>query len=80
MVKVAMEWDESMSFILCEDLAIKRIKFFDVIQEQNDNIDSDDIVAKLDADFALMAGELNRFIHDLLAEFSLKTTDLLDKD
>ena len=79
-VKIALEWDESLSFILCEDLAIKRLKFFDVIQEQNDDIDSDDIVAKLDADFALMAGELNRFISELLAEFSMKTTDPLEKD
>ena len=80
MVKVALEWDESLSFMLCDDLSIKRIKFFDVIQEQNDDIDSDDVVAKIDADFALMAGELNRFIHALLAEFSLKTTDCLEKD
>jgi recombination associated protein RdgC len=79
-VKVALEWDETLSFILCDDLAIKRVKFFDVIHEQNDDIDSDDIVAKLDADFALMAGELNRFITELLAEFSMKTTDLLEKD
>ncbi len=79
-VKVALEWDESLSFILCDDLAIKRLKFFDVIHEQNDDIDSADVVAKLDADFALMAGELNRFIIDLLAEFSMKTTDHLDKD
>ncbi|MGB1263286.1 MAG: recombination-associated protein RdgC [Cognaticolwellia sp.] len=77
-VKVALEWDESLSFILCDDLAIKRLKFYDVIQEQNDDIDSDDIVAKLDADFALMAGELNRFVDHLLAEFSLKATDYLD--
>ena len=79
-VKVALEWDESMSFILCEDLAVKRLKFYDVLQEQNDDIDSDDIMAKLDADFALMSGEINRLIIDLLAEFSMKTTDYLDKD
>jgi len=79
-VKVALEWDESLSFILCEDLAIKRLKFFDVLQEQNDDIDSDDVVAKLDADFALMAGELNRLINDLLAEFSMKNSDHIEKD
>jgi recombination associated protein RdgC len=79
-VKVALEWDESMSFILCEDLAVKRLKFYDVLQEQNDDIDSEDIMAKLDADFALMSGEINRLIIDLLAEFSMKTTDYLDKD
>ena len=79
-VKLALEWDESLSFILCDDLAIKRLKFYDVLQEQNDDIDSDDIIAKLDADFALMSGELNRFIIELIAEFSMKTTDYLTKD
>ncbi|REL36414.1 recombination-associated protein RdgC [Thalassotalea euphylliae] len=79
-VKVALEWDEAMSCILCDDLAVKRLKFFDVLHEQNDDIDKDDIVARLDADFALMSGEINRFITDLLAEFSLKTTDYLDDE
>jgi len=79
-VKVALEWDEAMSFVLCDDLSIKRLKFFDVLQEQNDDIDSDDVVAKLDADFALMAGELNRLINDLLSEFNVKTTDYLESD
>lgn len=77
-VKVALEWDDALSFILCDDLAIKRLKFFDVLQEQNDDIDKDDVVAKIDADFALMAGEINRFINDLLAEFSLKATQYLE--
>jgi len=77
-VKLALEWDDAMSFILCDDLAIKRLKFFDVLQEQNDDIDSDDVIAKLDADFALMAGEINRLINDLLSEFNVKTTDYLE--
>lgn len=77
-VKLALEWDDAISFILCDDLAIKRLKFFDVLQEQNDDIDSDDIIAKLDADFSLMAGEINRMIDDLLAEFSVKTQDYLE--
>lgn len=77
-VKVALEWDDAISFILCDDLAIKRLKFFDVLQEQNDDIDSDDIIAKLDADFSLMAGEINRLIDDLLTEFAVKTSDYLE--
>lgn len=78
--KIALEWDEAMSFVLCDDLAIKRIKFFDVLQEQNDDIDGDDVIARKDADFALMAGELNRFIHDLLAQFSVNTQQFLNAD
>lgn len=76
--KIALEYDESMSFILQDDLSVKRIKFFDVIHEQNDDIDSDDALAKLDADFVLMTGELNRLIHALFSEFSLKTTDQIE--
>lgn len=76
--KVALEFDSSMSFILADDLSIKRIKFFDVIHEQNDDIDSDDIVAKLDADFLLMAGELNRMINSLLTEFNVNAFDYLE--
>lgn len=79
-VKLALEWDDAMSCILCDDMAIKRVKFFDVLHEQNDDIDKDDVLARLDADFALMAGELNRFINDLLAEFDIKATDYLDKE
>lgn len=79
-VKVALEWDETLSFILCDDLAVKRLKFFEVIQDQNEDIDKDDVVARLDADFILMAGEINRLIDALLTEFSLKTTDYLDKE
>jgi len=79
-VKLALQWDESLSFILCDDLAIKRLKFFEVIEDQNEDIDSDDILARLDADFILMAGELNRLISSLLAEFSLTTDAYLDKD
>ncbi|WP_448546713.1 recombination-associated protein RdgC [Thalassotalea fusca] len=78
-VKLALEWDDAMSFMLCDDLSIKRVKFFDVLHEQNDDIDKDDVVARLDADFALMAGELNRFIDDLLNEFDVKASQYLEE-
>lgn len=67
--KISLEYDDTMSFMLNDDLSIKRIKFFDVIVEQNDDIDHDDLNAKIMSDFTLMAGELNRMINDLHAEF-----------
>lgn len=77
-VKLALEWDDAISFILCDDMAIKRLKFFDVLQEQNEDIDKDDIAARIDADFALMAGELNRLINGLFAEFNINAKSYLD--
>lgn len=77
--KVGIKWQASMSFTLCDDLAIKQLKFTDVIAEQNDDMDSDDKLARLDADFVLYAGEVNRMIVDLLGEFGLNTSDYLDQ-
>ncbi|MBY6186229.1 recombination-associated protein RdgC [Marinobacter hydrocarbonoclasticus] len=66
-VKVGLDWAESISFVLSADLSVKRIKFADVLQDQNDDIDKADLAARLDADFALMCGEFERMWPDLLA-------------
>lgn len=76
--KLALDFDETMSLMLHDDLSIKRIKFFDVIIEQNDDIDSDDLQGKATADFTLMAGELNRMIRGLHSEFNVKASDYLE--
>jgi len=64
--KLALDWSESLSFLLGEDMSVKRLKFSDLIREQNDDVATDDYAAKFDADFALMTGELMRFIPDLI--------------
>lgn len=69
--KIAVEWDETLSAIIQEDLTIKRVKFSDVMREQNDDIPKDQMLARLDADFALMSGEIVRFADWLTATFSL---------
>ena len=76
--KLALEFDDAISFMLHDDLSIKRIKFADVIAEQNDDIDSDDAQGRLKADFTLMAGELNRMIGNLHAEFGVIASDYLE--
>ncbi|NTS77002.1 recombination-associated protein RdgC [Catenovulum sp. SM1970] len=63
--KLALDWDESISCVLQEDLTIKRIKFSDELKEQNEDITVDDKLARLDADFILMSAEITRFIERL---------------
>lgn len=65
-VKVGMQYAESLTFILNEDLTIKRVKFTDVVLEQKDDQDKEDKAACFDADFAIMAGEFEQFIPALL--------------
>ncbi|MDO2950589.1 recombination-associated protein RdgC [Aeromonas simiae] len=60
--KLALNWGERLSFVLGDDLSIKRLKFSEDMREQNDDITSEDPAARLDADFALVTGELSQFI------------------
>ncbi|SFN23806.1 recombination-associated protein RdgC [Marinobacter pelagius] len=64
--KLAVTWDENVSFVLDEELGIRRLKFGETLQEQLDDVDADDAVAKLDAAFSLMTLELSRMIPGLL--------------
>lgn len=68
-VRLALDWQESLSFVLDEELALRRLKFGDTLREQLDDIDSDDAAAKFDAAFSLMALELSRLLPILLEAF-----------
>ncbi len=70
--KLAIKWDDTLSAIIQDDFAIKRVKFTDVVREQNDDIPKDQKAARLDADFALMSGELVRFMEFLKETFNLE--------
>ncbi len=64
--KLGLDWSDSLSFVLNADMSLKRIKFSDVVQEQNDDIDKEDRAARLDADLSLMCGEFARLWPALL--------------
>ena len=74
--KVAIEWDERINFILHEDGSFKRIKFNDVVKEQNEDIPKDDIAAKLDADFALTSGEILALVESIKTAIPMIGDDL----
>ena len=78
--KIALEYDETMSFMLSDDLSIKRIKFFDVIAGSDLDFEYDDLNAKMMGDFSLMSAELNRMITDLFNEFGDSAKNYLSVD
>jgi len=75
-VQLALEWHEHLSFMLCDDLSIKRLKFLDLIQEEAAEAEAEDAATRFDVDFALMSLELGRFIPRLLELFG----GLVEKD
>jgi len=68
-VRLAVGWDQRLSFIIGEDLSIKRIRFSDIVQEEASNVQVDSAVDRFDADFAIMTLEFARFLSRLIEVF-----------
>jgi recombination associated protein RdgC len=66
--KLGIEWNEKISCVINDKLAIKKLKFSDLLQEQanNDNTNNDDAAQQFDADFAIMTAEISAFITALM--------------
>lgn len=64
-VKLAMTWDDRISFVLTEKLEIKRLAFLDLLKEEAAQ-NAETAADQFDADFALMTGELSRFLPALV--------------
>ena len=63
--KLALTWDDRISFVLGEKLEIKRLAFLDLLKEEAEK-SAEHADEQFDADFALMTGELARFLPQLV--------------
>ena len=68
-IKLAVSWADRISFIVDENLAIKRLRYLDLIQDQISEIDIADAAAQFDVDFSIMSAELANLIPRLLEIF-----------
>ena len=64
--RLALTYDERVSFVLTEKLEIKRLDFLEVVKEKVDEAGAEDARALFDAGFALMTGELARLLPALV--------------
>jgi len=67
--RLALNWDDELSFTLDSELAVRRLKFGDGFQDKLDDIEADDAAAKFDASFQLMTLEFARLVPALLEAF-----------
>ena len=61
-VKLALQWQEHLEFLLQDDLSLKRLKFADELIEEAVESDVEDEPARFDAEFAIMALQLRELI------------------
>lgn len=64
--QLGLEWDGKISFVLADDLQLKRIKFLDVFAEQVHERDPQSHEEQLDVEFTLVTGEVRALVSDLL--------------
>ena len=62
--RLAMTWNDKISFVLTESLAIKSVKPLDVIKETESSTKNDD--ERFDGDLMLMTGELSKLMADVV--------------
>ena len=68
-IKLAISWSDRLSFIVDENLSIKRLKFLDLIQDQVADTETDTAEEQFDVDFMIMSQELSSFLPRLLEIF-----------
>ena len=68
-IKLAISWSDRLSFIVDENLSIKRLKFLDLIQDQVADIESATAEEQFDVDFTIMTQELSSFLPRLVELF-----------
>lgn len=72
--RLALTWDDRISFVLGEKLTIKRLTFLDLLKEEAEQ-HAETADDQFDADFALMTGELSRFIPALIGALGGEVCD-----
>ena len=65
--KLGLQWRQGVDFILDDQLAIKRLRFEDDIQEKANSHEAESKAELFDVEFAVMTLELSAFIEDLVA-------------
>ncbi|ASF44672.1 recombination-associated protein RdgC [Methylovulum psychrotolerans] len=68
-IKLAVNWADRLAFIVDEHLAIKRLRFLDLVQDQAADVQADNEAERFDADFAIMSLELGQFLPRLVELF-----------
>jgi recombination associated protein RdgC len=73
--RLALTLDDHVSFVLGEDLVLRKFKLLDGAVDQLESTERDDLRAELDARFALMAAETRRLFSVLEPALKLSKVD-----
>lgn len=64
--RLALTWNDRVSFVLTDKLEIKRLQALDVLNEQAPSGKDDDAIGRFESDMTLMTSEVTKLITDLI--------------
>lgn len=73
--RLALTLDDHVSFVLGEDLVVRKFKLLDGAVDELESTDHDDVRAEMEARFVLMSGEVKRLFAVLQSAFKLSAAD-----
>ena len=69
---LGLNWNDRIEFVLAEDLAVKAIKYSEIVQKDAGVEDEMEVAARFDADFALMSMEIDQLCESLIEVFGIE--------
>jgi recombination associated protein RdgC len=73
-VQLGLTWNDRISFVLTEQLQVKRLTFLDILRRESD-AEAGDESERFEIDFALMTGELSLMLADLVKALGGEKTE-----
>jgi recombination associated protein RdgC len=73
--RIALSFDANVSFVLGEDLVVRKLKFLDGAVDELESSERESVAAELDARFALMSAELKRVFAMMEKAFKLSRAE-----
>ena len=74
--KLAISWNDRISATLDDQFGIKKVRFLDLVQEEAEDVDTDDAAARFDTEFAIMTLELSRFLTRVIELFGGEASNM----
>ena len=72
---MALRWTDKMSFVLNDDLTLKKVKFDDTLKDNAFNDSQGGALSDMDANFALMSLTVRDFFESYKVWFEIQDED-----
>ncbi|MDP0588942.1 MAG: recombination-associated protein RdgC [Candidatus Endonucleobacter bathymodioli] len=63
--KLALCWNDTLTFVLGDDMVVRKLKYTDVIQSELDEVNASSAAEQFDADFSVMSLTLRKLIQEI---------------